>query len=67
MKTLTQSAALPVALVAVVDSRLPAARAKAFQAGLVKLNSTNGGAEMLATLKLKGFVLPRLPGNAGKP
>lgn len=67
LKTLTQSAALPVALIAVVDSRLPAARAKAFQAGLVKLNSTNGGAEMLATLKLKGFVLPRLPGNAGKP
>lgn len=67
LKTLTQSAALPVALIAVVDSRLPSARAKAFQAGLVKLNATNGGAEMLATLKLKGFVLPKLPGNAGKP
>ena len=32
-KTLTQSPALPVALIAVVDSRVPAARAKAFQAG----------------------------------
>jgi hypothetical protein len=67
LKTLTQSAALPVALVTAVDSRLPAARAKAFQAGLVKLNSANGGAQMLESLKLKGFVLPQLPGNAGKP
>jgi hypothetical protein len=67
LKTLTQSAALPVALIAVVDSRLPDARAKAFQAALVKLNAAKGGAEMLASLKLKGFVLPELPGRAGKP
>jgi hypothetical protein len=67
LKTLTQSAPLPVALITVVDARLPDARAKAFQAALIKLNSTNGGAEMLASLKLKGFVLPRLPGNAGLP
>jgi hypothetical protein len=67
LKTLTQSAALPVALIAVVDSRLPDARANAFQTALVKLNSTNGAAEMLASLKLKGFVLPQLPGNPGNP
>ena len=67
LKNLTQSAPLPVALIAVVDARLPDARAKAFQAALIKLNATNGGAEMLASLKLKGFVLPQLPGNAGKP
>jgi hypothetical protein len=67
IKTLMQSAALPVALIAVVDSRLPDPRAKAFQAALVKLNSTSDGAAMLASLKLKGFVLPQLPGNAGKP
>lgn len=67
LKTLTQSAAVPVALVAVVDSRVPAARAKAFQAGLIKLSSTGDGAQMLASLKLKGFILPQLPGNAGKP
>lgn len=67
LKTLTQSAAMPVALIAVVDSRLPEARAKAFQAALIKLNSTNGGVETLASLKLKGFILPQLPGNAGKP
>ena len=67
MKTLTQSPPLPVALIAVVESRLPEVRARAFQAALIKLNSTSGGAETLASLKLKGFVLPQLPGNAGKP
>jgi hypothetical protein len=67
IKTLTQSAALPVALITVVDSRLPEARAKAFQAALIKMNSTSDGAATLASLKLKGFVLPQLPGNAGKP
>lgn len=67
IKTLTQSAALPVALITVVDSRLPDPRAKAFQAALVKFNSTSDGAATLASLKLKGFVLPQLPGNAGKP
>lgn len=64
---LTQSPALPVALITVVDARLPSARAKSLQEALVKLNATNGGAQMLASLKLKGFVLPQLPGNAGKP
>jgi hypothetical protein len=67
IKTLTQSVALPVALITVVDSRLPDPRAKAFQAALVKLNSTSDGAATLASLKLKGFILPQLPGNAGKP
>ncbi len=67
LKTLTQSAAVPVALITVVDSRLPAARAKAFQAGLIKLSSTSDGAQMLASLKLKGFILPQVPGNSGKP
>jgi hypothetical protein len=67
IKTLAQSTALPVALITVVDSRLPEARAKEFQAALIKMNSTSGGAQMLVSLKLKGFVLPQLPGNAGKP
>jgi hypothetical protein len=67
IKTLTQSPPLPVALIAVVDSRLPEARAKAFQAALIKMNAANGGAETLAAVHLKGFVMPQLPGNAGKP
>jgi hypothetical protein len=65
IKTLTQSAPLPVAVIAVVDARLPEARAKVFQTALIKMNSTN--ADTLASLRLKGFVLPQLPGDAGKP
>jgi hypothetical protein len=65
IKPLTQSAPLPVALIVVVDARLPEARAKAFQAALIKMNSAN--AESLASLRLKAFVLPQLPGDVGKP
>jgi hypothetical protein len=65
IKPLTQSAPLPVALIVVVDARLPDTRAKAFQTALLKMNSAN--AESLGLLRLKGFVLPQLPGGAGKP
>ena len=67
LKTLVQSAPLPIALVTVVDSRVPAPRAKTFQAALVKMNSAAGGTDSLASLRLKGFVLPNLPGSTGKP
>jgi hypothetical protein len=66
LKTLMQSGPLPVALIAAVDSRLPAPRAKAFQTALLKMNAA-GGAETLASLRLKGFVLPQLPGVPDKP
>jgi hypothetical protein len=61
LKTLMQSAPLPVAIVSVVDARVPAARAKAFQTALLKLNSAAGGADALSALHLKGFVVPQLP------
>ena len=67
LKSLMQSPPLPVALIAVVDSRVPAARAKAVQAALIKMNAAPGGANTLASLRLKGFVLPQLPGSIGKP
>jgi hypothetical protein len=66
LKTLTQSAPLPVALIAAVDSRLPAPRATAFQTALLKMNAA-GGTDTLASLRLKGFVLPQLPGVRDKP
>jgi len=66
LKTLTQSAPLPVAIISVVDGRVPAARAKAFQTALLKLNSVAGGADALSALHLKGFVMPQLP-VAGTP
>ena len=66
LKTLTQSAPLPVALIALVDSRLPPPRAKAIQTALLKMSSDASNADMLASLRLKGFVAPQLPG-ADKP
>lgn len=61
LKSLAQSAPLPVAVIAVVDSRVPAARAKAFQSALLKLGGAAGDAEALSALHLKGFVPPQLP------
>jgi hypothetical protein len=45
---------------------VPAARAKAFQAGLLKMGQGAGGADTLGSLRLQGFVLPQLPGDAAK-
>ena len=67
LKAVLQSPEVPVAIIAVVNGRVPAARAKAFQAGLLKLGKGTGGADALGSLKLQGFVLPQLPGNAPKP
>jgi len=68
LKVVVQSPELPVAIIAVVNNRLPAARAKAFQAGLLKMGKGGGGAaDTLGSLKILGFVLPQLPGNVAKP
>jgi hypothetical protein len=61
LKTLTQSAPVPVAIVAVIDSRVPAPRAKSFQSALLKLSSIPADADTLAQLHLKGFIMPSLP------
>jgi len=67
LRSVTQSAALPVALIAVVDARLPAPRAKSLQAALLKMGKTPADADTLAQLKLRGFVLPQLPAPANAP
>ncbi len=67
LKTLMQSAPVPVALVAVVDSRLPAPRAKTLQTALINMSAEKGSAETLSSMRLKGFVAPQLPGNAATP
>jgi hypothetical protein len=64
LKTVTQSAELPVALIAVVGSRLPAGRAQTLKAGLLKMGQAPQGADSLAPLRLRGFVQPRLPAHA---
>jgi len=67
IKAVTQSAPLPVAIVAVVDSRLPAARARALQTALLKLGHATGGADALGPLHLQGFVLPQIPRSSTAP
>ncbi len=67
LKAVTQSAELPVALIAVVASRVTAARAKALQSGLLKLGHVSGGADSLGPLRLHGFVLPKLPSYTATP
>jgi hypothetical protein len=61
LKTLTQSAPVPVAIVAVVDARVSPPRAKTFQTALIKLGSIPADADALAQLHLKGFIMPQLP------
>ncbi|HEX4677242.1 MAG TPA: hypothetical protein VH209_18020 [Steroidobacteraceae bacterium] len=61
LKTVIQSAPLPVALIVVVDSRVPAARAKVLQAGLLKMGHGGEAGDVLSQLRLQGFVMPQLP------
>jgi hypothetical protein len=67
LKAVTQSPELPVAIVAVVESRVTAARARALQAGLLKMGHVSGSADSLGPLRLRGFVLPKLPSHTGAP
>src|SRR6202789_2507746 len=67
LRTVTQSPELPVAIIVVVDSRLPAARAHSLQQGLLKMGQAPRAADSLAPLHLHGFVLPMLPAAAASP
>lgn len=62
-----QSPQLPVAVLATVGSRLGAARAAALRSGLLKLGHDPGNAEVLASMRLRGFVPPEPAGDAGAP
>ena len=64
LKVVTQSPELPVAIIAVVDSRVTAGRARALQAGLLKIGRVSGSADSLAPLRLHGFVQTKLPPQA---
>jgi ABC-type phosphate/phosphonate transport system substrate-binding protein len=58
---------LPVAVIAVVDSRIPAARARALQQALLTMAHAAGGADALQVLQLTGFVSPQLPPYTAAP
>ena len=67
LKVVTQSAELPVAIIAVVNSRVAAARARALQTGLLKMGHESGNADSLGSLRLRGFVMPKLPSHTAAP
>ena len=59
------TAPVPVALIVVVDGRVPKARADALQQALLHLSGNPQGAATLGRLRLNGFVAPRLPVTPG--
>jgi hypothetical protein len=67
LQAVVQSPELPVAVLAVVGSRLGAARVRALQSGLIKLGREPRNAELLASMRLRGFVPPELPGPTAAP
>jgi hypothetical protein len=67
LKSVMQSPELPVAIVVVVDSRIPAVRSRALQEGLLKMGHAAGGVDSLGPLRLRGFVLPKLPAHTAAP
>jgi hypothetical protein len=67
LKAVTQSPELPVALIAVVGSRVAADRARALQNALLKMRHASGSTDTLGPLRLRGFVLPKLPSRTAAP
>lgn len=67
LTSVLQSPPLPVAILAVVGSRLTAARAHALQSGLLKMGHAGASTDTLGSLHLQGFVMPQLPGAKPAP
>jgi len=67
LQPVTQSAPLPTAILAVVDARMPKSRAQALRTALLGLSHSAASADVLANLRLRGFVLPQLPPRAATP
>jgi hypothetical protein len=67
LEAVAQSPELPVAVLAVVGSRVPAARARSLRAALLNLSHAPADAQLLAAMRLKGFVPTALPGRAVAP
>jgi hypothetical protein len=65
LKAVAQSPELPVAIIAVVASRVSPARARDLQAALLKMGQAS--ADSLGPLRLRGFVMPKLPSHTPPP
>jgi len=67
LQAVMRSPPLPVAIMAVVGDRVPAARVRALQTGLLKMGQVAADAEALSQLHLQGFVPPQIPGRSTAP
>jgi len=67
LEAVVQSPELPVAVLAVVGSRVGAARVQALRRGLLSLGHEPGHDELLASMRLRGFVPPELPLSTAAP
>jgi hypothetical protein len=65
LQSVATTAPVPVALIVVVEGRVPKARADALQQALLHLSARPEGAASLNRLHLNGFVAPRLPASPG--
>ncbi len=59
------SAPVPVALIVIVNGRIPQARAQQLQQALLRLSGTAAGTATLNRLRLNGFVMPKVPATPG--
>jgi len=67
LEAVAQSPELPVAVLAVVGARVPAARARSLREALLRLGGEPRDAEILAAMRLRGFVPTELPGRTAVP
>ena len=67
LQAVVQSPELPVAVLAVVGARVRAARVASLRRALLALGHDPGNAELLASLRLRGFVPAEPPGRTAAP
>lgn len=67
LEAVAQSPELPVAVLALVGSRVPATRARSLRAALLRIGREPGKADLLAAIHLKGFVATELSAHGATP
>lgn len=67
LDSVMQSPELPVAIIAVVGSRIAPQRVRSLKSGLLKMGHDAAGADALAPLGLRGFVELKLPMKTAAP
>lgn len=67
LEAVAQSPEVPIAVLAVVGSRVPPVRALSLRAALLRMGAAPGDADVLAGIRLRGFVPTELPGRTAAP